>query len=170
MLKGLGRLGGAWRIAVWAALAALLVAAMPACSRSEDANTVVLYSSVDDGVIRPLLAEFEKRKGGGFKVLLVGDTEATKTTGLVQRMLAEKDRPQADVWWSSEALGTVRLAKAGLFAPYTSAAAEADLRLVGPPRSAGRGRTGTDSRCDRECLSITLVGWRKRTSRERSSI
>ncbi|MGD9688413.1 MAG: extracellular solute-binding protein [Phycisphaerales bacterium] len=106
-----------------AALAALV--APSACSRDDSAQTVVLYSSVDDAVARPLIAAFEKRTG--LRVVLVGDTEATKTTGLVQRLLAEKDAPRADVWWSSEALGTAKLSNAGIFAPYSSKPNEGDF-------------------------------------------
>src|SRR5690606_18522089 len=53
----------------------------------------------------------------GVRVNIVGDTEATKTTGLVERILAEQQRPRGDVWWSSEALGSVRLAEAGALEP-----------------------------------------------------
>lgn len=81
---------------------------------------VVLYSSVDDYLLRDILPRFEKDTG--IAVRLVGDTEATKTTGLVQRLIAERERPRADVWWSSEVLGTIGLADAGLLEPCTSAA------------------------------------------------
>lgn len=90
---------------------------------------VVLYSSADAEYARAVIDAFEKKSG--LRVRYVGDTEATKTTGLVQRLLAEKDRPRADVWWSSEALGTVQLARAGVLAPYISESAEASIRAQG---------------------------------------
>jgi iron(III) transport system substrate-binding protein len=113
---------------------ALLVGLLPAgCTRTDGATapsdpgkTVVLYSSADPDVAKPIIDAFEKDTG--LKVLLVGDTEATKTTGLVQRLLAEKDRPRADVWWSSEPFGTARLAKAGVLGAYTSDAAEKSIK------------------------------------------
>lgn len=77
---------------------------------------VVLYTSVDDFIVRPIIAQFEQESG--VKVLLVTDTEATKTTGLIERLRTEKDAPRADVWWSSEALGTQLLAKDGLLEPF----------------------------------------------------
>lgn len=77
---------------------------------------VVLYTSCDDYLLREIIPAFEKESG--ITVRLAGDTEATKTTGLVQRLLAEKDHPRADVWWSNEAFGTMRLADEGLFAPF----------------------------------------------------
>jgi iron(III) transport system substrate-binding protein len=81
---------------------------------------VVLYSSVDDYLLREIIPVFEKQTG--ITVKLVGDTEATKTTGLVERLTAERDHPRADVWWSSEPFGTMRLADNGVLEPYTSVA------------------------------------------------
>ena len=84
-------------------------------SPAGDGGEVVLYSSVDDFVLREVVAAFER--DSGVRVRLLGDTEATKTTGLVERLLAERESPKADVWWSSEPFGTIRLAGMGLFEP-----------------------------------------------------
>jgi iron(III) transport system substrate-binding protein len=51
----------------------------------------------------------------------VGDTEVKKTAGLVDRLRAEKDKPQADVFWSSEVFMTIDLAEEGVLEPYTPA-------------------------------------------------
>ncbi len=87
------------------------------CSQSEQDNqpAVTLYSSVDDFLLREVVDDFEAQSG--IRVELVGDTEATKTTGLMQRLLAERDAPRADVWWSSEPFATERLAREGILAP-----------------------------------------------------
>ncbi|CAG1002422.1 Fe(3+)-binding periplasmic protein [Phycisphaerales bacterium] len=83
------------------------------------ANTrVVLYTSTDAFLVTPIVKKFEEQTG--LTVQVVGDTEATKTTGLVERLLAEKAAPRCDVWWSNEASGTVMLAKAGVLAEYSS--------------------------------------------------
>jgi iron(III) transport system substrate-binding protein len=90
-------------------------------SAAHDGTTngrVVLYTSADAPIAGPIIAEFERLKG--MKVSVVTDTEATKTTGLVERLLAERASPRADVWWSNEALGTVALAEAGVLEPYAS--------------------------------------------------
>ena len=108
------------RTFVAATVAAL---AGPALGRRR-AESVVLYSSIDDFLLRDIVEAFQAESGVAVK--LVGDTEATKTTGLVQRLLAERANPRADVWWSSEPLGTIRLAQEGVLEPYTSTA-EADL-------------------------------------------
>ena len=72
---------------------------------------VVVYTSVDQNFAEPILAEFEA--ASGIDVQPVFDVEAAKTTGLVNRIIAEKDRPQADVWWSGECAQTIDLARLG---------------------------------------------------------
>lgn len=101
-------------------------------------NDVVLYSSADAAILEPMVKEFEGRTG--IMVQLVGDTEATKTTGLVQRIISEKERPRADVWWSSEALGTVALANADALEPFASSA-ERDLKEGWPSTLRAQDRT-----------------------------
>lgn len=86
-----------------------------ACERQVKPESVVAYCSVDADVAQPIFEAFEK--SSGIRVDAVYDTEATKTTGLVNRLLGEKERPRADVWWSSEPLGTIRLARAGVLTP-----------------------------------------------------
>jgi iron(III) transport system substrate-binding protein len=84
----------------------------------EDRPPVVLYTSADDEFARLVVEEFTKESG--IEVRLVGDTEATKTTGLVARLKAEADNPQADVWWSSEPFGTIDLANNNILASDTT--------------------------------------------------
>ena len=48
---------------------------------------------------------FEKQTG--IHVRLVTDTEATKSAALSERIEAEKDHPQADVYWGNEIFHTV---------------------------------------------------------------
>ncbi|GAG23316.1 unnamed protein product, partial [marine sediment metagenome] len=66
----------------------------------------------------PILAAFEKSTG--IRVLPVYDTEAAKTTGLINRLLARRDEPDCDVLWNNEHLQTARLARLGLLARYVS--------------------------------------------------
>lgn len=81
---------------------------------------VTLYTSTDEFLLGPILEKFETDTG--LKVRVVGDTEATKTTGLVHRLIEESQRkePRCDVWWSNEALGTVTLANSGILEPFAS--------------------------------------------------
>lgn len=85
-------------------------------------NEVVVYTSVDDVFARPVAARFEKETG--VKVRLVPDTEETKSTGLLNRLIAEKKRPQADVFWSGDPVRAAILKRKGVSAPYQSPQAE----------------------------------------------
>ncbi len=84
---------------------------------------VVLYVSADEHVAREVVAAFEAQSG--IDVEMVGDTEATKTAGLANRLRAERDNPQADVFWSSEIFMTIALAADAVLEPYRSPAADA---------------------------------------------
>ena len=87
-------------------------------------SEVVVYTSVDDVFARPLAERFEKETG--VKVKLVPDTEEAKSTGLLNRLIAEKDRPVADVFYSGDPLRAGVLKLKGVSQPYHSPGA-ADL-------------------------------------------
>lgn len=74
---------------------------------------VVVYTSQDQVYAEPILQEFTKQTG--IKVRPVYDNEAVKTVGLVNRLIAEKDHPQCDVFWNNEELRTRQLAAQNLF-------------------------------------------------------
>lgn len=82
---------------------------------------VVIYTSVDQVYSEPVLKEFENRTG--IRVLPVYDVEAAKTTGLVNRLIAEKNNPRADIFWSGEIVQTMLLEQEGVLEPYDSPAA-----------------------------------------------
>lgn len=79
---------------------------------------VILYTSLDQVYSEPIIKDFEAQTG--IEVKAVYDSEATKTVGLVNRLLAEKDNPQADVFWNSEVGRTIILKEKGILAPYVS--------------------------------------------------
>jgi iron(III) transport system substrate-binding protein len=91
--------------AVWAACDA---------PRSE----VVVYTSEDQVFSEPILRDFEEESG--ISVRAVYDTEEAKGTGVMNRLLSEKDNPQADVYWANEPIRAVLLAQEGVAAPYVS--------------------------------------------------
>lgn len=91
-------------------------ASPPPSTSTAPSDTVVVYCSVDMAFARPILDEFAKRTG--VTVHPVFDTEAGKTTGLVNKLIAEKNAPRADVWWSGEIFGTMQLAARGILGPY----------------------------------------------------
>jgi iron(III) transport system substrate-binding protein len=73
---------------------------------------VVVYTSQDQVYAEPIFATFEKIHG--IKVLPVFDSESIKTAGLVQRLLAEKQNPRADIFWSNEEMLSHELLEAGV--------------------------------------------------------
>jgi iron(III) transport system substrate-binding protein len=79
---------------------------------------VVVYTSLDQVFSEPILRAFEEETG--IKILPVYDSEATKTTGLVNRLIAEKNHPRADVFWNSETGRTIVLKRKGVLARYVS--------------------------------------------------
>ena len=96
-----------------------------ACRQSgpgDQARTVTIYVSTDRVFSEPVLRDYERRSG--VKVNPVYDTEETKSTGLANRLLAEKARPQADVFWSNEPVRTLVLKARDVLAPYRSPSAE----------------------------------------------
>jgi iron(III) transport system substrate-binding protein len=96
-----------------------------ACSSGEPARearkTVTVYVSTDRVFSEPVLREYERRSG--IRVDAVYDTEETKSTGLANRLLAEKNRPQADVFWSNEPVRTLVLKSRDVLASYRSPSA-----------------------------------------------
>lgn len=82
-------------------------------------NEVVVYNTVDQIYSEPILREFEQQTG--IKVRAVFDTEETKSTGILNRIIAEKDHPQCDVFWSGDPVRTVVLKKKGLLQKITLA-------------------------------------------------
>ncbi|OAD20557.1 extracellular solute-binding protein family 1, partial [Candidatus Thiomargarita nelsonii] len=85
------------------------------------ASEVVVYTSVDQVFSEPILQEFETRTG--IKLKAVYDVEASKTTGLFNRLIAEKPYPKADVFWNSEVGYTLVLKQKGILTPYRSPSA-----------------------------------------------
>jgi iron(III) transport system substrate-binding protein len=88
---------------------------------SSTGSTVVAYVSLDQVYSQPILERFERQSGVDVRVVF--DTEATKTTGLANRLIAEKSAPQADVFWNSEIVRTLLLEREGVLAAYVSPAA-----------------------------------------------
>lgn len=80
--------------------------------RERSGRRVVLYTSLNEPTARAVVEVFERRSG--IRVELRSDTERDKTVGLVQTLIAERGRPQADVFWNSETAHTVRLVDEGV--------------------------------------------------------
>lgn len=74
---------------------------------------VVVYAAQDQVYAEPILREFEKKTG--IKVEAIYDSEAVKTVGLANRLLAEQSHPQCDVFWGNEEMRTRQLAAQNVF-------------------------------------------------------
>lgn len=77
-------------------------------------RAVVLYCAQDQFLAEPLLRQFTRNSG--IQVRSVFDSEAVKTVGLANRLLAERAHPTADVFWGNEEFRTRWLANQGIFA------------------------------------------------------
>ncbi len=97
--------------------------AKAAKSQNTAAGEVVVYAALDQIFSEPILKQFEERTG--IRVRAVYDTEAAKTVGLMNRLLAEAPRPRCDVFWNNEIVRTLLLKSRGVTAPYQSPEAAA---------------------------------------------
>lgn len=79
-------------------------------------DALVVYCAHDAVFAEGILRDFEQKTG--IKVAARFDTEATKSLGLVELLMREKDRPRCDVFWNNELLGTMDLAERGVLAPH----------------------------------------------------
>jgi iron(III) transport system substrate-binding protein len=103
-------------------LAAVLLLAA-ACGGPGARQEAVVYTSVDQVFSDPVLRACEEQLG--IAVSAVFDTEETKSTGILNRLIAEAAHPQADVFWSGDPVRPFLLVSRGLVEPYVSPAASA---------------------------------------------
>ncbi len=94
----------------------ILLFTMISCNNNE--NVVVVYTTVDQVFSEPILKDFEKETG--IIVKSVFDTEETKSTGVLNRLIAEKDNPQCDLFWSGDPVRTIVLKNKGITEAYQS--------------------------------------------------
>ena len=77
---------------------------------------LIVYCAHDSIYSEKILRGFEERTG--IRVLPRFDTEATKSLGLVELLIRERNNPRCDVFWNNELLGTMDLQERGLLTPY----------------------------------------------------
>ncbi|RUL87685.1 extracellular solute-binding protein [Tautonia sociabilis] len=107
-----------------------LPAALAGCSSPEGTGSaspaedrVVVYTALDREFSEPILDAYAKETG--VQVDARYDVESTKTVGLTNALIAEADRPRADLFWNNEILNTLRLQQLGLLSPFTPEHADA---------------------------------------------
>ena len=97
-----------------------VVVAFTACLLGDSDRSVVVYSSEDQICSEPVLHDFEH--DSGLRVIAVYDKEAAEQ--VMKRLLAEKDNPQADVYWANEPIHPDLLKEKGISTPYFSSNAQ----------------------------------------------
>ena len=122
--------------AAWLAVSCLLVSGCWTRSGPE----VVVYTALDSEFSEPIFAEFTRETGIAVRPKF--DTEATKTVGLANAILAESDRPRCDAFWNNEILNTLRLEKQGLLAVYQPPVAESYPAMYRSPSGTWHGFAG----------------------------
>lgn len=100
---------------------ALLASGCDSC-KSNSAEAVVAYTSVDQVFSEPIFRDCERRSGLAVRGLF--DTEETKSTGVLNRIVAEANKPRADIFWSGDPVRPFVLIRRGLVQPYRSPAAK----------------------------------------------
>jgi iron(III) transport system substrate-binding protein len=79
-------------------------------------NDLVVYCAHDSVFAEGIINEY--KRSSGQRVVVKYDTEATKSLGLVELLLNEREAPRCDVFWNNELLGTADLAERGILAEY----------------------------------------------------
>ncbi|MCK5856322.1 MAG: extracellular solute-binding protein [Bacteroidales bacterium] len=100
----------------------IIISAIFLSNCTDSTEVVVVYTSVDQVFSEPILKDFEQETG--IKVKAVYDAEETKSTGVLNRLIAEKDNPQCDVFWSGDPVRTIILQNKGITAAYHSPIAD----------------------------------------------
>lgn len=107
-------------LCVWCC-AVLLVLGLTRCDPGGNpvgGRRVVVYTSVDRIFSEPVL----QRAAQVLDIDVIGvyDTEETKSTGLVNRLIAKKDNPDGDLFWSGDPARAALLKAEGITAAYDS--------------------------------------------------
>lgn len=106
---------GSWFATAATLLCLGMIALLSWGGRAQD-DALVVYCSHDSTYSEEILRDFERESG--IRLIVRFDTEATKSIGLINQLIAECDNPQCDVFWNNEVLGTMKLQKLGLLQPY----------------------------------------------------
>ncbi len=109
------------RVLLAAISGVILVVVMLVFWRLPSRNAVIVYTSVDQVFSEPILRRFESETG--IRIRAVFDTEETKSTGVLNRLIAEAKSPQATVFWSGDPVRPFLLFERGIVEPYASPSA-----------------------------------------------
>jgi iron(III) transport system substrate-binding protein len=94
----------------------VLIAVSAGCRKTE--SRVVVYCAQDKEFAEGVFADFTI--DSKLEVAPKFDTEANKSVSLAAELEREVSRPRCDVHWNNEILGTIRLARQGVYEEYSS--------------------------------------------------
>ena len=83
---------------------------------TKSSPALVVYCAHDQAFSDPILERFTRETG--IEIRVRHDTEATKSLGLVNRLIREKSAPLCDVFWNNQVLTTTDLLPHGLLDRY----------------------------------------------------
>ena len=106
-------MAGKWGIFLPILVILAIIAVSAHFSLNRQRNIVFVYAAQDQIYAEQIFKQFTKETG--IQVRAVYDSEAVKTVGIANRLLAERDHPQCDVFWSNEELRTRQLAAQNVF-------------------------------------------------------
>lgn len=129
-----------------------LLGLIAGCNVPEVPKEVVVYTALDEEYSRTIFDAFTRETG--IEVKAKYDTEATKTVGLANAILAERERPRADLFWNNELLHTLRLKREGLLRAQPLAA---DKKYDAQTRSADNDWRGFAARARVLIVNTNLV-------------
>src|SRR5213594_4461068 len=102
-----------WAVLIVSAVGGVMLALNFPVPHQPPRQRVIVYTSQDQVYAETILQAFTREIG--IKVRAVYDSEAVKTVGLANRLLAERAHPQCDVFWNNEELRTRQLAAQNVF-------------------------------------------------------
>src|SRR5437867_215842 len=102
-----------WAVLIVSAVGGVMLALNFPVPHRPPRQRVIVYTSQDQVYAETILQAFTREIG--IKVRAVYDSEAVKTVGLANRLLAERAHPQCDVFWNNEELRTRQLVAQHVF-------------------------------------------------------
>lgn len=109
-----------WAVLLPVLAALILIVLWLAPRPRDDSNSLVVYCAHDAVYADQILKDFQQQSG--IHVDVRYDTEATKSLGLINMIVQERQQPRCDVFWNNEMLGTLDLQSQDLLEPYLGTA------------------------------------------------
>ena len=129
------------RLGFYLSLWLLLTVFLAGCITKQE-NEVVILSALDREFSESILDDVSEELA--IPIRKKFDFESSKTVGLANEIIQNKNRPRADLFWNNEILHTIRLERLGLLEQYASPQAD---RFPASFRSRFKGWYGLAARC-----------------------